>query len=222
MLLDAPTISLQQIEAQTHALVADRDRWTEREVSALVDRVGILGAPFVVYLLADAPRFPVELVRPHAGAVFAEAHRPELIMKRGAWIRLFRRIGYTVNGKSSPAPRDPLILWRGCHPEHLDNMTWTADRDVAVMYAGKPGRHLYWAEVPAPAVLCVLDDHTDHPSQHIVDATGLEPMQDEFTESDRAHADRMLNALELRRAMSGIHNQQAQALVHQTFERWER
>lgn len=218
----AQWISWAEYEAAVHAFVGDPGRWNPQEVSGLLDAYGALAAPISLYAMAHTPGFPLELVRPRVMHTFAGSLRPEIVMKRHAWISLFRRIGYTFNGQPALAPMQPVTLWRGCHPDYLDNLTWTPYRDVAVVFADRPGRNLYRAEVGPGRVLATLDVGQAHPPQCVVAMAGVRPELEPLTAADRETAAQYRADAGREWARMAKKDRDDVRAVQSFFEKWER
>lgn len=65
------------------------------------------------------------------------AGNPEKYVKRSQWRALYRRAGFTVDGKPADRPTGgPLVMYRAADHENRFNFSWTSNQWLAVMYAG--------------------------------------------------------------------------------------
>lgn len=179
------TFTLAQLEAATIIFRRHPEQWTPDGMAAVERTYGTHGMPLFLWAIHQDKRIPTDLIRPYVIDAWAHAYRAELIMQRHGWIELFDAAGYTVDGALAPRPTEPLILWRGAHPDYARNLTWTADRTDALPYADKPGRRLYWASVAPWRLYGALTGLGEEPAQYVINTDGLKIHQERITDADR-------------------------------------
>lgn len=197
--------------------------WTAEGLAELLDLFGIVGAPRILFdLTFTTPGFPLDLVRPHVGRAFVYSFRPEFALPRDRWIALFEQIGYTLNGEAAPAPAEPVTLWRGCDQDFRDNLTWSPDRDVAVVFADRPGRYLYRVDVPPGRLLATMVEGTRGQPQCAARVKGLDKVREVLTDADRELAAEVRQGLDA--AYAGATGDEAAHLEASrlVFGRWEK
>lgn len=93
------------------------------------------------------------------------AHFPERILAPYEWIGMFERAEFSIDGKPTSAPTEPLTLFRGATEAGREGMSWTSDRAVAERFAtGVPMRALgqvLAATVPPHALLVNLNSREE-------------------------------------------------------------
>lgn len=93
------------------------------------------------------------------------------------WQTLFRLNGFTYLGVPSPRPFEPVIVYRGCTPEHRFGMSWSTEVAVARLFAtdgmsSRPPGVVYVAHVHPDHLLAFVDEgHDEH--EWVVDPLGL-------------------------------------------------
>jgi hypothetical protein len=143
-----------------YPMVATTDEQHLTELAALV-AAGRADDELLREVLPNAWRYKTERIRLDPAVVCA----------------MFRRLGYTVDGRSARPPGGTRTLYRGATKDHRAGCSWTLDPGTAAYFASQrqdvTGSGRVWvAEVPASRLLAYLSDE----SEFIVDLAGAEDL----------------------------------------------
>ena len=115
--------------------------------------------------------------------------RPLTAASRDEWVARFRALvgpdGHRFDGW--PGPDHVITLWRGTqYPEHRNGLSWTANRAVAVRYAGMgSGAGQVWRidAVPMSAIL-YRESFLPILSEFLIDTSGMGIIRDDDQRTD--------------------------------------
>ena len=155
---------------------ADWGFTTAGELQTALSRVGGGDGPALVadlYFLDEG--HPDDVLARVICSVWSGAEYPDAALGDVIWRRLFKKAGFTVDGRSEELPPRPLTLWRGSVPERRADWSWTDRRDVAATYAdgayGRPPGRVWQAEVEPSRLLARNTERGEH--EYVVDTLGL-------------------------------------------------
>ena len=168
-------------------------RWTVSDWKVAAERVGGPQTPWLILAVADQLR---PKVLRHAVAYAWCWSDDSLALRREDWITLWRRAGYSVDGRTAEPPSEPVALWRGSMPPWHNGMSWTTNRATAEAYVTRwdadavyaSGRRvgmirtaavfgvdmtpkLYAVQAPPTALLGQINWRGE--DEYVVDTTGL-------------------------------------------------
>lgn len=98
---------------------------------------------------------------------------------RDGWIEMFRKAGYTSNGKPASAPRNPCAVYRAAWDDERDGrhgLSWTPDYELARDFYGRwskrqgQTRPVWTVEAPPDRLLCWIGCSREY----LIDAAGLD------------------------------------------------
>lgn len=93
------------------------------------------------------------------------------------WRKLFRLNGFTYLGEPAQRPGEPVIVYRGCTPEHRLGMSWSTEVGVARRFAtegisSRSSGAVYVARVEPDYLLAFIEEgHEEY--EWVVDPLGL-------------------------------------------------
>jgi hypothetical protein len=104
------------------------------------------------------------------------AEFPGLSLSKRHWLGLWRKAGFTMDGKPAERPTEPMLLWRAAHPTYKRGFAWTDSRKVAEWFLqARYGRNhrLYEVVAPPDRLLAYIHDSGRGESEWIIDARAL-------------------------------------------------
>ncbi|WP_431710712.1 hypothetical protein [Glutamicibacter uratoxydans] len=150
---------------------------TIENIQTAMCSVGRVNGPALLFDLFYSGTITNEVLAAVIGGVWTSAEYPERAVDTESWHEMFNAAGYTVDGKPSALPTEPLVLFRGATVEHKAGMCWTDDRAIAERFAygqlrGRDLGTLWTATVEPVFLLAKINDREE--SEYVVDTTGLE------------------------------------------------
>ena len=102
---------------------------------------------------------------------------PENIYSPSVYRRLFRSIGFTIDGVRAELPVGLTTVYRGCLPFLKRGMSWSTDPDIARTFAsgkmrGRSVGCVFSAEVPPSRILAMIETRTE--CEVVLDTRGLQ------------------------------------------------
>ena len=113
----------------------------EDEAWGLLLDAGRNGAPARLFEAWVAREITQEILTATITGVWSAAEWPEECVSRKAWLYLFERAGFTIDGRPAERPAEPMRLYRGYTSGRVRRMSWTTDRDKAQWFAERFGRY---------------------------------------------------------------------------------
>lgn len=151
---------------------------TEKMVSRMLVYAGRIYGPRIMFGLDH-----YDCVEPEAYAelvpyVWGLAEYPGLSLNKTDWMRLWRKAGYTDDGRPAERPQGTLRLWRAAHPRYKRGFAWTSERKVAEWflqsrYDPKGVHRLYEAVVPCERLLARIHEEGRGEHEYIVDMRAI-------------------------------------------------
>jgi hypothetical protein len=110
--------------AVTAAQILQLCRWQDRN-----------RGPALLRALYEAGVLDTDTLRGVVVDIWNSAEFPTRYEPPWLWRQWFAEVGYTVDGMPAQRPEAPLLLFRGCGPEAVRGMSWTADSALAQWFA---------------------------------------------------------------------------------------
>lgn len=149
---------------------------TTDEFERLLGFAGMRNGPALLFDAYAGRHIDSATITAVIGPVWSTAEYPDQNIDRDGWRILFRRAGFTIDGKPADRPEEPLELWRGSVPERRRDWSWSTDRTVAEGYANgtsarRPQGRLYRVVAPPEALLCANAERGE--AEYVIDTRGL-------------------------------------------------
>jgi hypothetical protein len=149
---------------------------TTDEFEQLLGYAGMRNGPALLFDAWAGRHITPETITATIGEVWSCAEYPDQNIDRDGWRILFRKAGFTIDGKPAERPTEPLTLWRGSVPERRRDWSWSTDRTVADGYANgtgarRPKGRLYRVVAPPEALLCANNGREE--AEYVIDTRGL-------------------------------------------------
>jgi hypothetical protein len=147
-------------------------------------RVGRNSAAALLFDLYHGGALPLHRKRMNGvvADVWSSAEYPEDAMDPSLWVTLFRKNGYTNDGKAAAPLTEPVTLYRGAPDDLAMRMSWTSDIRIAerFAYGGIRGRRpgqVWTATVHPEGLLAYIGREIGrNESEFVVDPEWLAPV----------------------------------------------
>lgn len=148
----------------------------EMDIDTFTDATVSVGCEEAPDLLLDLHRHKCLDLTAHPGIVaeaWSATEYPETRISSAKWLNLFRRVGYTHDGRPAAPPTGPVTLYRGCSPFRERGMSWTTSLAVAQRFATDPmharlGGCVYSFDAPPRALLAYIHEIGRQESEYVV------------------------------------------------------
>lgn len=152
------------------------DQVTTEELEHLIGLAGRNNGPALLFDAWFGKKINRDTLTAVIGPAWSAAEYPDQNLDRGTWRYLFRKSGFTVDGKPADRPDGPLTLWRGSVPGRRRDWSWSTDRGVAEGYANgtaarRPQGRLYRVVAPPEALLCANNGRDE--AEYVIDTRHL-------------------------------------------------
>lgn len=135
---------------------------TGEEFFAIRCRVGRNRGPNLLMDMVLDRRIDVGEYPEVVAETWSAAEFPQQSVRAVDWVWLFRRAGYTVDGKPAALPTEHLTLYRGCGRGHQRRMSWTTDLEMAQWFSRRFTAGLvYTVTAPPTALLAAITDRDE-------------------------------------------------------------
>ena len=137
--------------------------------AVILDRTHPDRVPTILWHASKRHSITAAVVAQHIGKAFAHCSRPAELLTQQRWLTLFKRAGFTVDGRPTKRPQEPTRLYRAAEPQHARRMSWTPSLDTAHGYAegqghSQDGAGRIFTTVAQPhQVLCINDENLANP-----------------------------------------------------------
>lgn len=149
---------------------------TTEELRSRLCWAGRVNGPEVLFDAWFAGEITRDTLTASIGDVWSAAEYPQNALPAIAWLAMFEVTGYTVDGRPTELPSDPIRLYRGSPYFRRRRWAWTADVEVAQRFASgeyyyrEPGQ-VFVVDAPPKSLLC--QDNGRNESEFVVNTKGL-------------------------------------------------
>ena len=146
----------------------------EEHVKRIMMYTGRAYGPAVIYELDQHqvidPKAYTTLV-PDAWSI---AEFPGTSLRTNTWRKLWKKAGFTINGKPAPLPAEPVTVYRASWPKYKHHMSWTDNLEIAKRFfrvGYRTKQHLYQTTAQPKNLLAYMHERDE--SEWIVDTRKL-------------------------------------------------
>jgi len=145
--------------------------------STALRHVGRNDGPALLHDLHFAGALSVSECPGSVAEAWSMAEFPCSLLEPDVWVELFEEAGYTTDGQPTQRPRKAVTVYRGCHPERRDGMSWTTDIDRAQWFAdrdlGSGAGVVFEAEISPGFLLAYIHKSHRGEAEYVVDPAAL-------------------------------------------------